>query len=177
MYGMIYIFCRLPIYFFYIDYIYRIYVFKEWEIISYVIYSISGMAKGRGQEAEEAADLIVNDEFDIGEMDPANSLDEDWSSDEDPISRSEIESDDHGDFYSGRQVLNRTQGGANIRGWDNRTRGGLVRGIGTTRGLSTGGRTIRSRLERGVVANANAMTFMINSLVNLTVLMQRRKTQ
>ena len=74
------------------------------------------MAKGRGQEAEEAADLIVNDEFNIGEMDPANLLDEDWSSDEDPISRSEIESDDHGDFYSGCQVLNRTQGGENVRG-------------------------------------------------------------
>ena len=124
------------------------------------------MAKGRGQEAEEAADLIVNDEFNIGEMDPANLLDEDWSSDEDPISQSEIESDDHGDFYSGCQVLNRTQGGANVRGWDVRTRGGLVRGIGTTHGLSTGGRTIRSRLERGVVANANAMTFMINSNSN-----------
>ena len=41
-----------------------------------------------------------------------------------------------------------------------------MRGIGTTHGLSTGGRTIRSRLERGVVANANAMTFMINSNSN-----------
>lgn len=29
--------------------------------------------------AEEAGDLIVNDEFDIGEMDCAVSLDKDWS--------------------------------------------------------------------------------------------------
>ena len=55
--------------------------------------------------AEEAADLIVNDEFDIGETDSADSLDEDWSSDEELSSQSKIESDDNGSFYSGRQML------------------------------------------------------------------------
>ena len=58
-------------------YIYYIKVFKEWEIISYLIYSFSGMPKKFS--AEEAGDLIVNDEFDIGEMDCAVSLDKDWS--------------------------------------------------------------------------------------------------
>ena len=55
--------------------------------------------------AEEAADLIVNDEFDIGEIDSADSLDEDWSSDEELSSQSKIESDDNGSSYSGRQML------------------------------------------------------------------------
>ena len=55
--------------------------------------------------AEEAADLIVNDEFDIGETDSADSLDEDWSSDEELSSQSKIECDDNGSFYSGRQML------------------------------------------------------------------------
>ena len=55
--------------------------------------------------AEEAADLIANDEFDIGETDSADSLDEDWSSDEELSSQSKIESDDNGSFYSGRQML------------------------------------------------------------------------
>ena len=55
--------------------------------------------------AEEAADLIVNDEFDIGETDSADSLDEDWSSDEELSSQSKIESDDNGSSYSGRQML------------------------------------------------------------------------
>ena len=55
--------------------------------------------------AEEAADSIVNDEFDIGEIDSADSLDEDWSSDEELSSQSKIESDDSGSSYSGRQML------------------------------------------------------------------------
>ena len=55
--------------------------------------------------AEEAADLIVNDEFDIGEIDSADSLDEDWSSDEELSSQSKIEIDDNGSSYSGRQML------------------------------------------------------------------------
>ena len=55
--------------------------------------------------AEEAADSIVNDEFDIGEIDSADSLDEDWSSDEELSSQSKIESDDNGSSYSGRQML------------------------------------------------------------------------
>ena len=59
-------------------------MFKELEIISYVISSFSRMAKRFS--AEEAADLIVNDEFDIEEMDSADSLDEDWISDKEPTS-------------------------------------------------------------------------------------------
>ena len=55
--------------------------------------------------AEEAADSIVNDEFDIGEIDSADSLDEDWSSDEELSSQSKIDSDDNGSSYSGRQML------------------------------------------------------------------------
>ena len=125
---------------FYIDYIYH--------IISYVIYLFSGMAKRFS--AEEAADLIVNDEFDIREMDSADSLHEDWSSDEEPTSQFEIESDDHGASYSGHQVVIHSQRGTNVRVWGVRTCGGLVRGIRTTCGLSTGGRTILGGLKRGV---------------------------
>ena len=80
---------------------------------NYVIYSFSGMAKRFS--AKEAADLIVNDEFDIGEVDSADSLDEDWSSVAEPTSQSEIESDDHGASYSGRQVLIHSQRGTNVR--------------------------------------------------------------
>ena len=100
--------------------------------------------------AEEAAYLIVNDEFDIGEMDSADSLDEGWSSDEEPTSQSEIESDDHVASYSGHQVLIHSQRGTNVRGRVFRKRGSLVRGIQTTRGFRAGDRTIRGRLERGV---------------------------
>ena len=100
--------------------------------------------------AEEVTDLMVNDEFDIGEMDSADSLDEDWSSRKEPTSQSEIEIDDHGASYSGCQVLIHSQRGTNVRGRGVRTRGGLVKGIWTTRGLSTGSRTIRGHLERGV---------------------------
>ena len=92
----------------------------------------------------------MNDESDIEEMDSADSLDENCNSDEEPTSQSEIESDDHGACYSGRQVLIHSQRGTNVRGWGVRTRGGLVRGIRTTCGLSKGGRTIRGRLERGI---------------------------
>ena len=98
---------------------------------------------------EEAADLVVNEEFNIGEMDFNDSLDEDWSSDKEPTYHSEIESDDHGASYSGPQVLIHRQRGTNVRGRGVRTRGSLVRGIRTTRALSTGGRTIHGRLERG----------------------------
>ena len=66
--------------------------------------------------AEEGADLIVNHEFDKGEMDSADSFDEDWSSDEEPTSQFGIESDDHGAFYSGCQVLIHSQRGKNVRG-------------------------------------------------------------
>ena len=97
--------------------------------------------------AEDAADLVVNDEFDIGEIDSADSLDEDWSSDEELSSQSKIESDENGASYSGPQVLIHRQRGANVRGRWVRTRGSLVRGIWTTRGLRTGGRTIRGRFE------------------------------
>ena len=76
MYGMDYTFLQAAYIAFYI-YIYYIQVFKEWEIISDLIYSFSGMPKRF--RAEEADDLIVNDEFDIGEMDSAVSLDKDWS--------------------------------------------------------------------------------------------------
>ena len=41
-------------------------------------------------------------------MDSVDSLDEDWSSDDKPPSQSEIESNDHGASYSGRQVLIRS---------------------------------------------------------------------
>ena len=66
--------------------------------------------------AEEAADLIVNDEFDIGEIDSADSLDEDWSSDEELSSQSKIESDDNGSSYSGRQMLIHSRWDTNVRG-------------------------------------------------------------
>ena len=98
--------------------------------------------------AEESADLIVNDEVNIGEMDSGDSFDEDWSSDEEATFQSEIESDDHGVSYSGCQVLINSLWGTNLRGQGVITCGGLVRGIGTTRGLSTGGRTIYGCLER-----------------------------
>ena len=100
--------------------------------------------------AEEAANLIVNDEFDIGEMDSADSLDEGWSSDEEPTSQSEIESDDHVASYSGHQVLIHSQRGTNVRRRGVRKCCSLVRGIRTTRGFRAGDRTIRGRLERGV---------------------------
>ena len=116
-------------------------------MISYVIYLFSGMAKRFS--TEEAADLIVNDEFDNGEMDSADSLDEDWSSDEEPTSQFGIESDDHGAFYSGCQVLIHSQKGTNVTRKGVRTHGGLVRGTQTTCDLSTGGRAIRGCLERG----------------------------
>ena len=63
----------------------------------------SGMAERFS--AEESADLIVNDEVNIGEMDSGDSFDEDWSSAEEATFQSEIESDDHGVSYSGCQVL------------------------------------------------------------------------
>ena len=62
--------------------------------------------------------------------------------------QSEIESDDHGVSYSGCQVLINSLWGTNVRGQGVITRGGLVRGIETTRGLSTGGRTKHGCLER-----------------------------
>ena len=83
--------------------------------------------------AEEAADLIVNDEFDIGETDSADSLDEDWSSDEELSSQSKIESDDNGSSYSGRQMLIHSRWDTNVRGQSVRTLGGLVGVIRTTR--------------------------------------------
>ena len=86
--------------------------------------------------------LTVNDEFNIGEMDSADLFDEDCSSDEGPTSQSKIESDDYGVSYSGHQVLIHSQRGTNVRGGGVRTCGSLLRGIRTTRGLSTGGRTI-----------------------------------
>ena len=106
----------------------------------------SGMAERFS--AEESADLIVNDEVNIGEMDSGDSFDEDWSSAEEATFQSEIESDDHGVSYSGCQVLINSLWGTNLRGQGVITRGGLVRGIGTTRGLSTGGRTMYGCLER-----------------------------
>ena len=66
--------------------------------------------------AENATDLLVNDEFDIREMNSADSLDEDWSPDKEPTSQSEIESDDHGSSYSGLQVVIHSKKGTNVRG-------------------------------------------------------------
>ena len=55
--------------------------------------------------AEEAASMIMNDDFQIGEMDSADSLDEDSKSADEPSSDSEIRSDGNDTSYSGRQVL------------------------------------------------------------------------
>ena len=63
----------------------------------------------------------MNDGFNIGEMDSADSLDEDRISYEEPSSQSEIEIDDHGASYNGRQVLIHSQRGTNIRGGGVRT--------------------------------------------------------
>ena len=113
---------------------------------NFFFFFFSGMAERFS--AQESADLIVNDEVDIGEMDSGDSFDEDWSSDEEATFQSEIESDDHSVSYSGCQVLINSLWGTNVRGQGVITRGGLLRGIGTTRGLSTGGRTIHGCLER-----------------------------
>ena len=77
--------------------------------------------------AEKSADLIVNDEVDIGEMDSGDSFDEDWSSDEEATFQSEIESDDHGVSYSGCQVLINSLWGTNVIGQGVITHDGLVR--------------------------------------------------
>ena len=63
----------------------------------------------------------MNDEFNFGEMDSADSLDEDWILDEEPTSQSEIESNDHGVSYIGRQALIQSQRGTIVSG-----RGGLA---------------------------------------------------
>ena len=68
----------------------------------------------------------MNDEFNFGEMDSADSLDEDWISDEEPTSQFEIESNDHGVSYSGRQVLIQSQRGTIFSGRGVRTHGGLA---------------------------------------------------
>ena len=48
-------------------------------------------------------------------MDSADSLHEDWRSDEEPTSQFKIESDDHGASYSGQQVVIHSQRGTNVR--------------------------------------------------------------
>ena len=58
----------------------------------------------------------MNDELDIGEMNSADSLDEDWSLDKEPTSQSEIESDGHGSSCRGLQVVIHSKRGTNVRG-------------------------------------------------------------
>ena len=94
--------------------------------------------------------MLVNDELDIGEMNSADSLDEDWSLDKEPTSQSEIESDDHGSSCRGLQVVIHSKRGTNVRGWGAGRFTVLMRGIQKTHGLSTGSRTIHGQLERGV---------------------------
>ena len=98
--------------------------------------------------AEEAASMITNDDFEIGEMDCAGSLDKDSSSDDEPSSDSEIGRDDNDTFYSGRQVLINKRGTKGRRRRA-RTRDGLRRGATIRGGLGRGARTHRS-VGRGI---------------------------
>ena len=98
--------------------------------------------------AVEAASMIMNDDFQIREMDSADSLDEDSSSDDETSSDSEIGSDDNDTSYSGRQILvnkRDTEG----RKRSARTRGHLRRGATIRGGLGKGVRTCGS-VGRGV---------------------------
>ena len=65
---------------------------------AYCCFVFLGMAKR--YSAQEVAELLMNDD---GEMDSADSLDEECSSDAESTSQSEIESDESD--YAGRKVL------------------------------------------------------------------------
>ena len=95
--------------------------------------------------AEETANLIMNEDYDSAEMDSADSLDEEWSSTDEPTSQSDIESEDLDSSYSGRQVLVSSQSRTELKRRTARTRGGMARGIrtrgGSTRGLRARGST------------------------------------
>ena len=66
--------------------------------VAYCCFVFLGMAKR--YSAQELAELLMNDD---GEMDSADSLDEECSSDAESTSQSEIESDESD--YAGRKVL------------------------------------------------------------------------
>ena len=96
--------------------------------------------------AQEVAELLMNDD---GEMDSADSLDEECSSDAESTSQSEIESDESD--YAGCKVLQnitpeghergrgtaRVRGGARVRGDLSRRARGRRRGIRTHGGLQS----------------------------------------
>ena len=97
---------------------------------------------------EETASMITNDDFEIGEMDSDDSLDEDSSPDDEPSSDSEIGSNDNDTSYSDRQVLVNKRGREDRkRSW--RIRGGLRRGATIRGGLGRGVRA-RGSVRRGV---------------------------
>ena len=101
--------------------------------------------------AEEAASMIMDDDFEIGEMDSADSLDEDSGSDDEPSSDSEIGSDDNDTSYSGCQVLIKKRG-TEGRNRSARTHGVLRRGATTRGGLWRGCR-IHGGLTRQSATN------------------------
>ena len=96
--------------------------------VAYCCFVFLGIAKL--YSAQEVDKLLMNDD---GEMDSANLLDEECSSDAESTSQSEIESDDSD--YAGRKVL------------QNITPEGHQRGRGTAR--VRGGAGVRGSLSRG----------------------------
>ena len=107
--------------------------------------------------AEEAANLIMNEDYDSGEMDSADSLDEEWSSTDEPTSQSDIESEDLDSSYSGRQVLVSSQSRTELKRRTARTRGGMARGARTRGSMARGIRT-RGGSTRGLRARGSTNT-------------------
>ena len=100
--------------------------------------------------AEQVADMIMND--DIGEMDSADSLDEESSSsssNNEPSSQPEVDSSSNTDSeFHGRRVLIEKRSVRNRPLKPAKTRGGISnhgRTIRTRGGISNHGKTIRTR--------------------------------
>ena len=125
--------------------------------VAYCCFVFLGMAKR--YSAQEVAELLMNDD---GEMDSADSLDEECSSDAELTSQSEIESDESD--YAGRKVLQnitpeghqrgrgtaRVRGGARVKGGLSRGARGRRRGIRTRAGLQTVSRQPEKRKRNTV---------------------------
>ena len=129
--------------------------------VTYCCFVFLGMAKR--YSAQEVAELLMNDD---GEIDSADSLDEEFSSDAESTSQSEIESDESD--YAGRKVLQNitpeghprgrgtatVRGGARVRGGLSRRAKGRRRGIRTRGGLQSVSRQPEKR-KRNTVDSDN----------------------
>ena len=110
--------------------------------------------------AEQVADMIMND--DIGEMDSADSLDEESSSfgsNDEPSFQSEVDSSSNTDSeFHGRRVLIEKRSVRNRPLKRAKTRGGISNHVRTIRargGISNHSRTIRTR---GGISNRRKKT-------------------